>query len=356
MTNLKSFSVSQVDTYTSCARKWQLTYVEHVDVRHAEVSPTSLGDLVHHGLAGAFRLLYDLQDRGLPVDELHEHICTASDREIDAWSDKHRPDVTADNTEFNADWDDMVAGSKLLAANALERMQAAERLCPLAINGVPLVEFAIETPIIKNKVKFSGKIDLVAYDKVTHVNALYDFKVRARFTGPESETLAAQLALYQHVLRTQYKLEIPLAVVFQIKNAPPRPPTLNKNGTMSRSKITCDWPTYSAALQAAGLDPADYQDEMGPKLADVEFFRPIYEFRTPAITKVFWDNFVAQAKHIMKAKLFPAAYGYNCRGCKFAQLCSARLIGDDSMLFDPVEGRYTIYVKEVPELDEQKLD
>jgi hypothetical protein len=104
---------------------------------------------------------------------------------------------------------------------------------------------------------------------------------------------------------------------------------------MSRRKITSDWPTYEATLLEKGLDPADYIEEMQPKLADVEFFRPIMVFRSAEIAKIFWANMLSYAITIIDTEKFPMALGYACRNCQFAALCQARIYGyDEEVLFE----------------------
>lgn len=383
-------SVSQIQTASECAYKWYLTYVKGVQRRPGEITPSALGDLVHKGLAAAFIKLAELQQQKgfykhkgkFSLDKVHAEIVTAAEEEIAVWDQRNRPDekTTFSYNENSVDvvidelfyinWKRMVDNAVKLVDNTLHRMAAAERIKVLTYLGKPMVEFNIEVDITEDlrrdwnflshdPVTFSGKIDLVYEDIMTGNKVLIDFKVRRNFTGDSSEDLAAQLAIYQYILAAGYQINVPMAVVYQIKNDAPRKPELNKpdkNGkrSMSRAKITSTWEMYKDALLEAGLDPYDYEEEMKPKFAAIEYFRPVISFRQIDLLQKFWDNFIDQTRAILQKTVYPRAYGYACRACPFNDYCRAELYNDD--MEELFETKYMLYVPKALEQEDGNDD
>lgn len=355
-----TISVSQIGSFQDCQYKWQLMYKENIRTKKGDLTASSIGSVVHAGMAGALNQLYKLQNRKrkLPDDRQWNEIERAARAAIIVWSEQNRTTdkmttqmvdddtiiVISDET-YDSEWDTMIEDAFVITIRALHNLDLVRRyeVVDATYQGIkaPLIEYWLEVDLSldlglpKNTYSFAGVVDAVLYDRDTGATCVFDWKLHARFTDLEDEQLSSQIALYQHALRVNYGVDAQLGIVYQIKRDPPRKPTKNLDGTMSRRSITSDWPTYEAALIEAGLRPEDYIDEMQPKLAKAEFYRPLMVFRTPAITQIFWDNLLVFARTIIKADKYPMALGFSCRRCAFAALCNARIYGlDTEALFE----------------------
>lgn len=359
----KHLSISQLGDAVTCKYKWYLKYKQRLQRTPGEVTPSALGDLVHQGLAAAFVSLYNIQNNKRQNKKSAawklEQMMASAEQVIGEWHVANMPEekatiaYTDNGPELVKDdmfyilWYEMIDKSVALVRRTLEHVDAVNRVKVLGYDGKPMVEFEIEKDITEelglpgDPVTFSGKVDLVYEDQANGNTIIVDWKVRDKMSGPESEELSSQLAVYQHILNTAYGFNIAMTVVYQIKNETVRQPSLNKNGSMSRQKIITDWPTYRQALLDNNLDPADYQEEMEQKLATIEFWRPLIAFRQLNITQKFWDNFLEQGRSILTATVYPKVYGYACKGCQFAEWCRAELYDDDTGGLIP--DKYTIY-------------
>lgn len=356
-----TISVSQIGAFQDCQYKWQLMYKEGVRIRKGELTPSAVGSVFHEGMAGALKKLYKLQQskaKVKPVITLNK-LMDACDLAIRVWHrenfvEKQTPFVNdegelvmIEDENFNQEWANMLSNASKLVKRTLVNMDIINRYKVVGHKKQPLVEFWLEVDMSlklgfpPKTFAFAGVVDAVLFDEETGMVAVFDWKLHKRFTTLENEQLSAQIALYQHALRIEYGINTQLGVVYQIKSDPPRKPELNKDGSMSRRKITSDWTTYENELIANNLNPNDYRDEMQPKLADIEFYRPLMVFRSKEITQKFWDNLHEFARTITKTENFPMALGYSCRTCPFAALCTARIYGyDEEELFE------TRYIKE----------
>jgi hypothetical protein len=357
----KTISVSQIDTFATCQYKWEVKYSRGIRVRSNGVSPMALGDVVHMSLAAGLKHWYTQQDADNSTG--YAGIRSAIQDAILLWSEENMPDdkrttsITGDgdisndvDTEFYSLWDTMLINAYEIAARTLEDMQIVERYRVADVENVPLIEYKLSVPL-DNDYLFTGVIDAVLHDTWSDSYVVMDWKVRGKFTTLESEQLNMQIGLYQHALYLQLGIYAPIGVVYQIKNAPPSKPSLNKDLSMSRRKINSDWPTYEQALLENGLDPMDYIEEMRPKFDGVEFWRPLMVVRTLPITQKLWDNMVAYVYKISSTTVFPRALGYACRTCPFAALCHSELYDYDTEDLMTTRYEYASWSEEREEID-----
>lgn len=340
-----TISISQIGTFQDCQYKWYIKYAENIRRRKGELSPSSIGSAVHAGLAAALNTLDGMRKSHLRSENKQKKLITSAQIAIRNWSVANKADskevpMFVDEDEniimgidegYETAWAQMIEDACLIAERTIINMDLVNRYEVVRYNGLPLIEHKIEVDLSlalgwpPDSYGFVGIIDAVLLDKLTGAVCVVDWKLHGRFTDLNSEMLNSQIAVYQHALRLKYGINAQLGIVYQIKRDPPRKPTLNKDKSMSRRKINSDWPTYKAALIEAGLRPEDYEEEMAPKLADVEFYRPLMVFRTEQITQKFWDNLLKFARTLIKTDKFPMALGYSCRRCVFAALCNARI-------------------------------
>lgn len=352
MDKWKTLSYSQISSFTTCARKFELEYVHRLRLKRGDVQQSSLGDLVHHGIAAALRRFWELgtqyphiiRPNGLKgakryTRDFNVDMKQAAYNAIEARAEQSLPaapilQLEGVEVSIESTWSGLANDAANIVYNLLDELsllnnyRVAEQFVDMGDHVLPqpMIEFALSAELTDN-VRFSGVVDAVLYNIQTQQYELIDWKVRSRFTSYEQEVLNGQLALYQHVLNRDYGMNITTAVTYQIKDKAPRRPSVNKNGTMSRQAIVTTWAIYEQALLDSGLNPDDYRTEMQPKFSGIQFFEPIWVTRLPHVTQTFWENAVAFSNMIEASSSYPMALGYPCRKCPFAQLCTARIMG-----------------------------
>lgn len=318
-------SQSTINQFNKCKFLFETLHVRGLESAIKDTRMT-LGTLVHAGLAAHFR--------NQPVQQAL---------------------VAAVNKQYPAD---TVAEFSLVdeaRKQALELLPEAEGITLRAIhylgdewetvhlNGEPLIEKELEVvlPIKHSKpVRFVFIVDWVARHKPSNQVWLFDHKTRVNIQPDEVEDYNMQMAIYQYLLRS-FGVDTVGSICFQIRSMLPREPSLNKNGTMSRTEIASDWGTYRDALLRYGLNPLEYQD-MATKLANKEFFRLSRSFRTADLLQRIWEQVVsptiidildAAELYTMQAVQDIDAprniHSVNCKLCSIREYCHAKLRGYD---------------------------
>jgi len=198
--------------------------------------------------------------------------------------------------------------------------------------GRPLIEYKWEVPVpgLRSAV-LVGVWDGLMTDAADGSAWLHEWKFEESLSDPDRWMYTEQLPIYQYAAN---RLGFPVvgAVVNQVRAVLPRKPQLTKSGTMARNKIICDWPTYLAALQEAGLDPADYDD-----------MRVYYEEQAPPMKRaVPLYRPPNEIKRTMAESIWPAVYdllgpktriyrtfGFLCPRCSYREPCIESLKGGD---------------------------
>ena len=201
----------------------------------------------------------------------------------------------------------------------------------------PLIERKMLIPM-KGWAGYVGIADWVARHRKTGLVWLLDWKTRGRLQDPKSEELNLQLMSYVHQLQ-ELGVEVDRAGIVQVLSKLPVEPKRNKNGSMSRVKITTDWDTYEKALIKARLDPADYQD-MRDKL-DARFFELVELYFSPDEINNAWHGIVRPTSEAIQSDVLHTRNmsTWNCKYCAFRDPCLADLRGYDaqSILSDNYE-------------------
>lgn len=363
---MRTISVSQINTYNSCAGKWKLKQ-EGLEPINNRLPQLDLGTLVHVGLANAMRSYHDTENPDyLDHPILRREMALARAKTaIREWEEENRPSeetvsfanpYTGEldvNDEFYEEWFDTFETANGLITRTLDNLEVPEKysIATAGEKNEPLVEFRLEWPL-PDGTMFVGYLDAVLIDRELDQAVVVDWKTKRTFIDESEYELDQQLPLYAHALHQITNLNVQFALLYQIKSRLPATPSVNKNGQLSRSKITCDWETYrdfaigrytddptmvealhnegeinTTVLRAAAQ--AVYGD-MREKLQDAEFFRPLVRFIPSRITQIYWDNMVRSAQQIKEATEFPFALNtFTCRGCFFQRFCSALVQGSD---------------------------
>jgi len=342
-------SVSRVTTHSICPRRFYYKYERGLEQAVVGVSPRVLGLVVHEVLAFALKQYHLGGNQFLARPALLTIVTQAAY----LWDKENRPDLYAqfvddegvvvrqlDLERYN-EWHEMLEKARDISLRTLIELDIPRTYIVASdAEGKPLVEYELEHQwqVESNSFVgatmpylFRGRLDVVLESVDFGYRVLVDFKTKGgSYRTEEGEALAAQIGLYQHVLWLAHGIHTPIGLLFQIKARSPETPTLNKNGTMSRRKLVSTWEVYEDALLKAGLDPNEYEEEMRPKLAAVEWFRKTEVVRTGTITQRVWNNFQEQVYHMNRDTTYPRVLSpTTCQGCAFNTLCNAWLYGHD---------------------------
>jgi hypothetical protein len=327
----EGINLSQLMEWMRCRYRWHLRYERRIQGR--SVQPRlDLGSAVHAGLAGATRRFADM-GRKPPrlTSAAYAKLYSAAVRSTRAWyiewfAEKGLTEQDISSLEFREHIEEIRTLAAQICQRTLSDLQL-DRWEILRIKGQPLVEQKISIPFFDTR--FYGTPDFVGKDREKGGNWAVDYKCRQSLQSVEHEEVDLQLPVYQHLL-AENGIPTVGTVKFQIRGSLPQVPQINKNGSMSRKRITSTWEVYQAALLQAKLDPADYQEEMKQKL-DTEWFRIDRLYRRPAEIQLMWEKIIEpMGKLWAKSQTQVRHMHYlNCGGCWAREFCLAELRGED---------------------------
>lgn len=324
-------SVSQLQTYLSCAKKWEYGYIEEITPR-VDKSYLTVGKLCHKGMQTAMHEMWTIG----------RWVTNNSTK----WFNKVMEKAVA---AMHVEWHEYIGNTPLLPEEMPEMeqllvdaesvfRQAFEEFEPwkyevytLQKDGqpIPALELHFVVPCAGTK-GLHGYVDAILKDKETGFLWCTDYKFRKSLSPDEEESYNIQNAVYSWAC---YKMGIPITgtMTWQHVNTPAADPAILKDGRISRAKIKTTWSHYEQFCRDHGQDPQDYYLEMEEKLRDIEFFRPTYEYRNmPTIKKIWNDCVLPAARAVAKArnakvKKYRSMYPWNCKMCQFQSLCQAEL-------------------------------
>lgn len=330
-------SVSQLQTFMSCRKKWAYNYIDDITPR-IERAYLTVGKLCHKGMQVAMQDMWSMQQEGIDTSYDSGEWVFARDYGIDAMAAVWREymDGTPILVEEIPDFEQMREDAIDVFTQAFREFEPWKyRVMPVVKNGEPHpaleLHFVVPCPPTKG---LHGFIDAILQDRETGFIWCTDYKFRKSLSPDEDEAYNLQNAVYTHAC-TRMGIDISGTMTWQHVNTPAADPTILKNGTVSRAKIKTTWKHYEQFLMEHDQDPEDYEEEMIPKLADIEWFRATYEYRNPETVKCIWDNCVVPAAKGIKAAYgkkainYPSLYPWNCKMCQYQSLCQAELRGYD---------------------------
>lgn len=326
-------SVSQLQTFMSCRRKWAYNYIDNITPR-VERAYLTVGKLCHKGMQVAMQNMWAAQQ---------EEIDTSYDS--GAWGICREMGIAA----IKSEWQEYMSGTPMLAEEVPEFEQILDdsidvftqafcefkpwkyEVMTVVKQGKPQpaleLHFVVPCPPTKG---LHGYIDAILKDRETGFVWCTDYKFRKSLSPDEDEAYNLQNSVYTHAC-TLMGFSISGTMTWQHINTPAATPQLLKNGGMSKAKIKTTWEKYKQCCLMSGIDPSEYEDEMREKLADVEWFRATYEYRNPNTVERIWDGCVITAAKGVKSAFgkkavnYPSLYPWNCKMCQYQSLCQAEL-------------------------------
>ena len=336
-------SVSQIQTFLSCKKKWEYDYVECIRPR-VERPYLTIGKLCHKGMQKIMQDLWtcnhydwkpnyaDIKDNGLFAIEKE-------------W--KEYMDTTDLLNEELPDFEQLLVDAKSVFTQAYYEFEPWKyEVVTLCKKGKPIpaleLHFRVPCPPTRG---LHGFIDAILKDKETGFTWCVDYKFRKSLSPDEEEAFNIQNAVYAYACN-KMGVDITGTMTWQHINTPTANPAILKDGRISRAKIKTTWDKYSAFCVEHGEDPNDYAEEMQNKLADIEWFRATLEYRNEdTIDRIWRDCVVPAVKQIKQAHSksvnnYRSMYPWNCKMCQYQSLCQAELRDYDSKAIR--EREYTV--------------
>lgn len=317
-------SVSQLQTFLSCKKKWSYNYIENLKPR-VERSYLTIGKLCHKGMQTAMYSLWQYPQTTL------EHL---TDVGIKAMRDDYEkyltetPLLDEELPDVEQTWEDArsVFAQALREFNPLkyEVIQLIKDRRP-----IPALELHFKVPCPPTK-GLHGYIDAILRDKETGFVWCTDYKFRKSLSPDDEEASNIQNAVYAYAC-AKMGIEITGTMTWQHVNTPAADPAILKTGAISRALIKTTWEHYAKFCEEHGQDPQDYYLEMEEKLRSIEWCRPTLEYRNDETVNRIWEECVRPAArgvksaHNKKADNFRSLYPWNCKMCQYQSLCQAEL-------------------------------
>lgn len=319
----KPLSYSQMYEFLTCRERWYERYVLGIRPK-LRSTPMEIGDAVHRALAA----FLSGKDPAIGIESWYADLLRA---------------LPIADPELEAKALEMRDNALLIVRRAIAGLTDLGFWTLNDAQGVPYTERSFITPL--PDIWPGGlvtNIDWIAWDNLNRRAWIVDFKTRGYLSSEQDEEASFQNPIYQAAAYIA-GIETVGTITFQVKSAPPKQPKVNKDGTMSRAAVACDWQTYREALLAAGLDPAEYGD-MQAKLAENELVRVTPVIRSPETVKRIWDDILEPTARLM-ANTYDNLMRYptdrvrqliprnmsprNCGWCGVREICFGQLRGYD---------------------------
>ena len=327
-------SVSQLQTFLSCRKKWEYGYIEEITTR-VDREYLTIGKLCHKGMQAAMQFAWEDQQK-------HD---TEDAHTLGRWKWWRNVGLQAIGEEFDKYMttvpmlDQEVAGFENILTDA-ERVfsQAFEEFEPWKYRILTVCKQSVPSPALELHFKvpcpptkgLHGYIDAILQDMNTGFIWCTDYKFRKSLSPDSDEANNIQNAVYAYAC-SKMGIQITGTMTWQHLNTPAAYPQILKDGRVSRAKIKTTWPVFAEFCVQNFIDPEPYEEEMQDKLADIEWFRPTYEYRNQETVERIWQECVlpvaksVKAAHGKNANNFRSLYPWNCKMCQYQSLCQAEL-------------------------------
>ena len=335
-------SVSQLQTFLSCRKKWEYGYIENLTPR-VERPYLSIGKLCHKGMQTAMQYKWE---HGNEIGFCREKALAAA---LIAMESEHA-EYIRNNTflqEEMRDIEQIIVDAENVFEQAFWEFDIDKYdVLTLQKDGKPIpaleLHFVVPCPPTKG---MHGYIDSILIEKTTGFVWCTDYKFRKSLSPDSEEEFNIQNAVYSYAC-SKMGINITGTMTWQHINTPAAEPLLLQSGNVSRAKIKTTWDRYEAFCVEHNIDPEPYREEMQEKLSDIEWFRPTYEYRNEETVKRIWEQCVTPVATSIrtslsdKVKKFRSLYPWNCKMCQYQSLCQSELRDYDSSYIKSTE--YTV--------------
>lgn len=320
-------SASQIQSYMSCAKKWEYVYMQGLTPR-VERSYLTIGKLCHRGMEAAMTARWN--DPDMDIDMLEGCGLSAMSDMFDDYMESIEY-LVEERPEFD----------KIRTDAVRVFIQSLREFDPLKYEVLTVTRDGVEEPALElhfcipcsRTNGLHGYIDAILREVDTGHVWCTDYKFRRSLSPDEEEQFNIQNAIYSKAC-SDMGIDITGTMTWQHSNVPASVPKVNKDGSLSKAKIKTTWDVYLQCIEELGLDPSDYA-EMEQKLADNEFWRATKEYRNPDTVYNIWNRIVVPMADAISLRRNSdggnamSMYPWNCKMCQFTSLCQAELRGYD---------------------------
>lgn len=296
-------SHSEITTWKTCRMKWMWQYYEKLRPVQQN-KPITIGSLGHVGIAAL-----------LENKNWMSAIATAAES-------YKRPDMFED--EIMAV--DKMASDVQTMVGMYVKTYAQNDKFKLVGSEIPF-----EIPIAGVKHKCIGYFDAMVEDSQGNKWLMEHKFPSQQFRSWEDTELSTQLGIYQWAAM---RIGTPvMGIIYnQILAKTPQMPKLLKNGqAMSRAEIYCDWDMYKRCLESNGFNPAEYAEEMIPKLYSKKFCERYTILRNYDQVRMYAEELATVAYTLVSGHkhIYMCDNPIHCRSCQFRELCMEKVRGRD---------------------------
>ena len=325
-------SVSQLQTFLSCKKKWTYGYIENLTPR-VDRPFLTIGKLCHKGMQVAMEHYWEHgKDQ---FYEREQSLNTAILAMVSEHTEYLRNNCFLQ--EEIPDIERILTDAEAVFTQAFWEFDIERwEVVTLQKNGKPIpaleLHFRVPCPPAKG---LHGYIDAILKDKETGFIWCTDYKFRKSLSPDEDEAYNIQNAVYSYACK-RMGVEITGTMTWQHINTPAADPAILKDGKISRAKIKTTWAHYEQFCREHGQDPQGYFLEMEEKLRDIEWYRTTLEYRNDETIENIWKECVLpvartiKAAHRQNAVNFRSLYPWNCKMCQYQSLCQAELRNHDA--------------------------
>jgi len=309
-----NFNQSRIKTFNRCPKQYDYKYNQLLEPKR-KVRPLFLGSWVHACLETHYR--------------------------DGDWKIGHR--------EYTAQWDKLFDEEKIALQSRGKTVgppfpELVERIMKSYLwyyredHFVPyMVEQILEVPtplkINGKQFVFKGRLDLIMRDTDDDTLWLWDHKTAS--TIPQATSFHAmdpQLMLYPWGAQEQYGIEIAGIYYNYVRSRPPSIPKLNKDGSLSKRKISTDYPTLYRFLKENGYSPNDFAHILRPMMHQSDFLRRYKLPREAVVTREVLLDTLSVVKRIDETKRWTRTITRDCMRCSYHDICRSELNGFDTTL------------------------
>lgn len=307
-----AFNQSRLKTFNHCQKQYEYKYIDLLQPRR-KVRPLFLGSWIHAALETHYR--------------------------DGDWKIGHQQYVEQWDKLFDEEKEALSKGrgkSGLPLPQVVEKIMQSyiwyyreDHFRPYMIEEI----LEVPTPLIVNgkQFVFKGRLDLVMEDLDDGTLWLWDHKSASTIPQPTSfHAMDPQLMWYPWAAEKQFGIEIAGIYYNYVRSKPPSVPQLNKDGSISKRKVSTDYPTLYRFLKREGFDPNDFKHILIPLSKKSDFLRRYKMPREAHVTKEVLLDGLATVKRIEETKRFTRNITRDCVRCSYHDLCRSDLNGFDT--------------------------
>ena len=327
MENKQIIRTSDRGRYRRCKQLWDFESPLRHNYRYqGTIKPLDFGIAIHEALDEFYRPRVEgYEYKTYPRDVL-EHLSIATFRRICDEQKKRVLDTGATlAVEVEEDFNERVALGQGMLEHYFEWSAENDNFTVVKSE----IEFEVEIPGID--AVYQGRIDAIIQDERGRY-WLMDHKTAAQFGDTTWLDLDTQISAYCWAVNKQLGVKLEGLVYNELKKSVPKPPSVNKNGTLSQNKAArTSYHLYKQAIRDLGLNESDYAEYLEYLKAKSNYFRRTYISRSPAeLERVeLYIRMEAQEMLNPEVLIYPNPSRFNCSSCAFLAPCLAMQDGSD---------------------------